>query len=58
VEELSVRIVKAGKQGPFIATATVLSETADVRLVRADLHQGADAVNLIATATVRLGRIR
>jgi len=36
----------------------VLSETADVRLVRADLHQGADAVNLIATATVRLGRIR
>jgi acyl-coenzyme A thioesterase PaaI-like protein len=58
VEELSVRIVKAGKQGPFIATATVLSETADVRLVRADLHQGAEAVNLIATATVRLGRIR
>jgi len=58
VEELSVRIVKAGKQGPFIATAKVLSGNADVALVRADLHQGADNANLIATATVRLGRIR
>ena len=58
VEELSVRIVKAGKQGPFIATARVLSEDADVRLVRADLHQGSDGTNLIATATVRLGKNR
>ena len=58
VEALSVRIVKAGKQGPFIATARVLSEDADASLVRADLHQGADGENLIATATVRLGKIR
>jgi acyl-coenzyme A thioesterase PaaI-like protein len=57
IEELSVRIVKAGKQGPFIATAKVLSENADVVLVRADLHQGAEESSLIATATVRLGRI-
>jgi hypothetical protein len=36
----------------------VLSELGDVALVRADLHQGADDANLIATATVRLGRNR
>ena len=56
VESLSVRIVKAGKRGPFTARARVLSEDADVRLVRANLHQGADGGNLIATATVRLGK--
>jgi acyl-coenzyme A thioesterase PaaI-like protein len=58
VEALSVRIVKAGKQGPFIATARVLTEDADALLVRADLHQGADGANLVATATVRLGKLR
>jgi acyl-coenzyme A thioesterase PaaI-like protein len=56
VEELSVRIIKAGKQGPFIATARVLTEDAEVVLVRADLHQGVEDPNLIATATVRLGK--
>jgi acyl-coenzyme A thioesterase PaaI-like protein len=58
VEELSVRIVKAGKRGPFFATARILSENADVVLVRADLHEGADGANLVATATVRLGKNR
>jgi acyl-coenzyme A thioesterase PaaI-like protein len=58
VEGLSVRIVKAGKQGPFIATAKILADDADVVLVRADLHQGAEDANLIATATVRLGKNR
>jgi hypothetical protein len=57
VEELSVRIVKAGRHGPFIATARILSEDTDVQLVRADLHQGSDRGNLIATATVRLRKI-
>lgn len=56
VEELSVRIVKAGKLGPFIVTARVLSENAATVLVRADMQQGADNSNLIATATVRLGK--
>lgn len=56
VEQLSVRIVKAGKRGPFFARASVLSESADVVLVRADLHGGDDGANLIATATVRLGK--
>jgi acyl-coenzyme A thioesterase PaaI-like protein len=54
VEELSVRIVKAGKRGPFFATASVLSENTDVVLVRADLREGADGLNLIATGTLRL----
>lgn len=54
VEELSVRIVKAGKQVPFIATARVLSDAEPVVLVRADLHQGSDSESLVATATVRL----
>jgi hypothetical protein len=56
VEALSVRIVKAGKRGPFFATATVLSENAGVALVRADLKQGSDGSNLVATATVRVGK--
>jgi acyl-coenzyme A thioesterase PaaI-like protein len=56
VESLSVRIVKAGKQGPFIATARILSDDADHVLVRADLHQGAGGESLIATATLRLGK--
>lgn len=56
VEALSVRIVKAGKRGPFIATAKVLSEDDNVVLIRADLHQGSEGSDLIATATVRLGR--
>lgn len=56
VEQFSVRIVKAGKRGPFSATASVLSESADVILVRADLHEGDDDASLIATATLRLGR--
>jgi len=58
VEELSVRIVKAGKRGPFFATARVLSDNTGVVLVRADLHEGADYARLIATATVRLGKNR
>ena len=58
VEQLSVRIVKAGKRGPFSATAKVLSESNDVVLVRADLHEGLDGTSLIATATVRFGRNR
>jgi hypothetical protein len=57
VEQLSVRIIKAGKQGPFVATARVLVENDDASLVRADLHQGNDREILIATATVRLGKI-
>lgn len=58
VEELSVRIVKAGKRGPFIATASVLSKSTDTVLVRADLHEGADGATLIATASLRLGKNR
>jgi acyl-coenzyme A thioesterase PaaI-like protein len=56
VEDLSVRIVKAGKQGPFVATARILSEDDDTALVRADLHQSADDA-LVATATLRLCKI-
>jgi acyl-coenzyme A thioesterase PaaI-like protein len=56
IEALSVRIVKAGKRGPFIASATTLTDAGDTVLVRADLHQDGDTPVLIATATVRLHR--
>lgn len=56
VEALSVRIVRAGKRGPFIATARMLSDRRDVILVRAKLNQNGDDSNVVAVATVRLHR--
>ena len=58
VEQLSVRIVKAGKRGPFLADARILNETADGGLIRADMHESDEEANLIATATVRFGKQR
>lgn len=54
VESLSLRLVRAGKQGPFYARAHVLASSTDTTLIRADLRQGADDGDLIATATLRL----
>jgi acyl-coenzyme A thioesterase PaaI-like protein len=58
VEQLSVRIVKAGKRGPFLARATILTETAEAVLIRADMNEGDDQASLIATATLRIGKQR
>ncbi|WP_428338920.1 PaaI family thioesterase [Mycobacterium sp.] len=55
VETFSARIVKGGKQGPFTATATVLSDVDDVIMVRADLADDG-AGHLVATAVERLRR--
>jgi acyl-coenzyme A thioesterase PaaI-like protein len=56
VEAFSVRIVRAGKRGPFVASACVLSDEADTVLVRADMTQDGDDANVVATATVTLRR--
>ena len=53
---LSVRIVKAGKRAPFVASATVMSEDAGLVVVRAELTQDGDPTNVVATATFTLRR--
>jgi acyl-coenzyme A thioesterase PaaI-like protein len=56
VEALSVRIVRAGKRGPFVASARVLSDRAGTTLVRAEMTQDGDSSNVVAVATVTLRR--
>jgi acyl-coenzyme A thioesterase PaaI-like protein len=54
VAAFGVRIVKAGKRGPFGASARVLSDQAGLVLVRAELNQDGDDANVVAVATVTL----
>jgi acyl-coenzyme A thioesterase PaaI-like protein len=61
VESFDVRIVKAGKKGPFVATASVQSDVAGSVLISARMHQDGDGTNVdesnvVATALVRLTR--
>jgi acyl-coenzyme A thioesterase PaaI-like protein len=56
VESFDVRIVKAGKKGPFVATASVRSDVDGSVLVSARMHQDDDETNVVATALVRLTR--
>ena len=56
VESFDVRIVKAGKKGPFVATASVQSDVAGSVLIRARMHQDDDETNVVATALVRATR--
>jgi acyl-coenzyme A thioesterase PaaI-like protein len=56
VAALSVRIVRAGKAAPFLASARVLSDDAGEILVRAELTQDDEDVNVIAVATITLIR--
>lgn len=54
VAALNARIVKAGKQGPFIATAKVMSDDAGTMLVRAEMVQGGDPANVVAVAVITM----
>ncbi|MGD1279314.1 PaaI family thioesterase [Mycobacterium seoulense] len=54
VQSLDVRIVKAGRTGPFVANASVESDVAGSILVSARLHQGDDEANVVATALLRV----
>jgi len=56
VDALGVRIVRAGKRGPFVVSARVLSDEAGAVLVRAEMTQDGDDANVVATATVTLRR--
>jgi acyl-coenzyme A thioesterase PaaI-like protein len=56
VQSLDVRIVKAGRKGPFVATASVESDVAGSVLVRTRMHQDGDVTNVVATALVRAVR--
>jgi acyl-coenzyme A thioesterase PaaI-like protein len=56
VESSDVRIVKAGKKGPFVATASVRSDVGGSVLISARLHQDGDETNVVATALVRATR--
>jgi acyl-coenzyme A thioesterase PaaI-like protein len=56
VESLDVRIVRAGKRGPFVATADVESDANSSVLVRARLYQDGDEANVVATAVLRAAR--
>lgn len=53
VQSLDVRIVKAGRTGPFVATASVGSDLAGSTLVSARMHQDDDETNVVATALLR-----
>jgi acyl-coenzyme A thioesterase PaaI-like protein len=53
IQSLDVRIVKAGRTGPFVASASVESEAAGSILVSARMHQDDDDTNVVATALLR-----
>lgn len=52
VESLSLRIIRAGKHGPFTATANIIYAESCAVLVRAEMRQADDSV--VAEATIRL----
>ena len=54
VESLDLRIVRAGKTGPFTTSAEVLCDESNCVLVRSEMHQADSNKTLVATATVRL----
>jgi acyl-coenzyme A thioesterase PaaI-like protein len=56
VEAFGVRFVRAGKRGPFFASARTLSDQAGTVLVRAEMTQDGDDANIVAVATVTLRR--
>jgi acyl-coenzyme A thioesterase PaaI-like protein len=53
VQSLDVRIVKAGRTGPFVATASVESQAAGSILVSVRMHQDHDEADVVATALLR-----
>lgn len=53
VQSLDVRIVKAGRKGPFVATASIESDVAGSVLIRARMYQDADPTDVVATAVLR-----
>jgi len=54
VENLDVRIVKAGKVGPFVTSGRVLWSDDDSTLIRSDLRDDGANSSLVATATLRV----
>jgi acyl-coenzyme A thioesterase PaaI-like protein len=56
VAAFGVRIVRAGKRGPFVASVRVLADDARDVLVRAELTQDGDDANVVAVATITLVR--
>ncbi|MBX5485046.1 MAG: hypothetical protein IRZ17_00360 [Mycolicibacterium hassiacum] len=56
VDSLDLRIVKAGRKGPFVTSATVAADAGGSVLVRTRMHRDGDENNVVATAVVRATR--